>query len=233
MLEDRLSETGAVSSGAAENLRTFFHRVAQLRWRIKTFTSYPIEDYEQALKAVASFLQAGQALLDEFSEWCSPDKEWLPRMVLPTSSPEGSGNAWWTQQADFMLYDFDQWEGFFHWNRYLVAKACLHEALLDALSALPAYSASRGTDDLISVDAESLAQELNLKETLRHFLGLIGYAFGDLVEGDGGVHGIHVPGSMQMYQPLAYFAQSKHLDTGDFCLIQLALSRLKSEYRLR
>lgn len=180
--------------------------------------------------------------------WCDISS-WLPHRVDLRRGPSqqhGYQTAW-TSGDLFRLHCFETWTGFFHWNRYFVAKILLHGALLDALSQL-APSATATCDG--GIDFHALVQEHTaiIHETVRDFLGTLGYAFGDVdaegitrsaltpVTSDGAAldhRGIDIPATLQIQPPLSHLISLPYLRQGQREAMFLALQRVRAEFCLK
>lgn len=202
-------------------------------------------------KIVGTYLRAATRLEEKMLGWCDiPD--WLPRQVDLAShyqnaplfrTPWASGNL-------FRLHCFESWPGFFHWNRFFFAKILLHGAVLDALSVLTPTRVLTKVSNGEDLNIHNLIQTHTtiVHETVRDFLGLLAYAFGDvdgnghirsiptLVISDGAVQehrGIDIPATLQIQPPLTYLITLRYLGPGQREAIFVALQRIRAEFCLK
>ncbi|ETI28742.1 hypothetical protein G647_01193 [Cladophialophora carrionii CBS 160.54] len=245
MLESQLSQATTVPE-ASLRLRSFFHGVTKLRARIRNFLSMQDDASVDKAQVVESYLRAAARLKEKVNGWCT-DPTWLPRKVLAEPPQRHLQRNPWTSGTLLRLHCFSSWHAFFHWNRFFVAKACLHAALLDALSTLPKTQTTRVSgrtiDDLI------LSNTAVLQETVRDFIGQLAYALGDVdengqsrpiptgfVSGGGAAsehRGIDVPSTLQVQGPLSYLITLKYLGPGQREAMFLALQRIRAEFCIR
>jgi hypothetical protein len=169
-LESQIPKASDEVPAASMRMRGFFHGVTKLRARINNFLSMDGNQAVDRVSIVNSYLKAAARLQDKIEGWCDIP-EWLPRKVLPNPDPRKSQRTDWTTGTLFRRHCYANFEGFFHWNRCLVAKACLHVALLDAISTL-------SVDD--NVDKLMNAHITDFQEAVRDILGQMAYAFGDI-----------------------------------------------------
>jgi hypothetical protein len=171
-LESQIPKASEEVPAASMRMRGFFHGVTKLRARISNYMSMAESQPVDRIQVVNSYLKAAARLQDKIEGWCDIP-EWLPRKVLPNASPRQSQRTDWTTGTLFRKHCYQNFDGFFHWNRYLVAKACLHAGVLDAISTLPVDS---------TVDKLMVSHINDLQETVRDVLGQMAYAFGDIDE---------------------------------------------------
>ena len=79
--------------------------------------------------------------------------------------------------ATYWYHDFN---GFFHWNRYIIANAALQAGLMDALKHLSStfpYSSLSHNDD---VDELLLQHKMTFQTQINQFIGTIAHAYGDV-----------------------------------------------------
>ena len=248
ILESQDSKAVQALPEASIRLRRFFHGVSKLRARIKNFLSIGLDQSVDQENLVASYLKAAAKLEGKVAGWCDIS-EWVPRRVIIESSQPTGHRTPWTSETLFRLHCFGSWDGFFHWNRYFVAKICLHAALLDALAHLEAFPSAKMTEyervmcsDLVNLHITTL------QETVQDFIGTLSYAFGD-VDKNGhsrpvpspamseGNHqesrGVNVPATMQVQPPLAFLTTLRYLGPGQRDAMFLALQRVRAEFCLR
>jgi hypothetical protein len=245
MLESQLPRATTVPE-ASLRLRTFFHGVTKLRARIRNFLSMQEDVSVDRSQVVESYLRAAARLEEKVNGWCD-DPSWLPRKVLAESPPQRHVHRTaWNSGTLLRLHCFGSWHAFFHWNRFFVAKACLHAALLDALSTLSKTPTTRiggrTIEDLI------ISNTAVLQETVRDFLGQMAYALGDVDNSgrprsiptgfvSGGAasehRGIDVPSTLQVQAPLSYLISLKYLGPGQREAMFLALQRIRAEFCIR
>lgn len=245
LLESQLGRATSRVSEASLRLRTFFHGVSKLRSRIKNFLLVKENASVARSDVIESYIKAAARLEEKVSGWCS-DPSWFPHKVnvdAPQRSPHRSP---WTSGTLFRKYYFRSWEAFFHWNRYFVAKICLHAALLDVLPTLLEGQLVHGTAK--TVDELVVSHTAVLQDTVRDFVGTLAYALGDV--DDNGVQravsspflssgvttehrGIDVPSTLQVQAPLAYLITLKYLGPGQLEAMFLALQRIQAEFRIR
>ncbi|RVX73431.1 hypothetical protein B0A52_03073 [Exophiala mesophila] len=228
---------------AALRLRAFFHGVCKLRHRIKNFL---LRHKSQAIDVhgvVGSYLKAAARLEEKVDGWCDIPP-WMPVKVDLSTTPRSKYRTPWTSGNLYRLSSFGSFPAFFHWNRYFVTKILLHAAIVDVLSDI--------TPDLVfdDRDVSSLIWEHieTIHDTTREFLGLLGYAFGD-VDSKGRVRptptpyisdgiarehrGIDVIAVLQIEPPLTFLVSLKDLGPGQREAIFLALQRIRAEFSLR
>ena len=239
---------------ASQKLHAFFHGTCKLRARIKNFLYVQQQPQRRdsssiisQQKIVGTYLHAATRLEDKMLGWCDIP-EWKPRKVRLGNSPSRYQALFrnpWTVDSLYRLHCFVSWPGFFHWNRFFVAKTLLHGALLDALTMLsPNTTMSKHGEDL---DVPTLIQihTAIIHETVGDFLGLMAYAFGD-VDGDGNIRavptpfisdgaaqehrGIDIPATLQIQPPLTYLITFKYLAPGQREALFLALQRIRAEF---
>lgn len=247
MLESQIPKTTPVVPNASLRLRTYFHSVSKLRARIRNSLFVRRGQSIDRSHLVDSYLRAAARLEDKVGGWCDIHS-WLPRKVMDPANHQPHGTPW-TSGTLFRLHYFECWAGFFHWNRYFVARICLHTALLDALThhvghfaAEPAEKTSTIMKDLVSLHTAAI------HETVRDFLGTLAYAFGDVddqgrdrpiptpVVSDGAakVHrGINIPAVLQVQPPLSFLVTSKYIQPAQLEAVFLALQRVRAEFCLR
>ena len=237
-LESQIGRATSHVPEASLRLRSFYHGVSKLRSRIKNFLARKEEVSLERSQIVESYVRAATRLEDKVMGWCD-NPSWFPRKIRAETPQRHLQKMPWTSGTLFRLYCFDSWTAFFHWNRYFVAKICLHAALIDALSTLPS---SKSTDELI------ISHTATLQETVREFIGQMAYAFGDVDEsgqsrsmptafvGDGTFsesRGIDVPSTLQVQAPLSYLITLKYLGPGQRESMFLALQRIRAEFCIR
>ena len=252
-LESQISKATQVPP-ASQKLHAFFHGTCKLRARIKNFLYVQQQPQRRdsssiisQQKIVGTYLHAATRLEDKMLGWCDIP-EWKPRKVRLGNSPSRYQALFrnpWTVDSLYRLHCFVSWPGFFHWNRFFVAKTLLHGALLDALTMLsPNTTMSKHGEDL---DVPTLIQihTAIIHETVGDFLGLMAYAFGD-VDGDGNIRavptpfisdgaaqehrGIDIPATLQIQPPLTYLITFKYLAPGQREALFLALQRIRAEF---
>ncbi|KEF51933.1 uncharacterized protein A1O9_11923 [Exophiala aquamarina CBS 119918] len=249
-LESQISKATQVPP-ASHKLHAFFHGTCKLRARIKNFLYMQQQDVNiNQQKIIGTYLRAARRLEDKMLGWCDIP-EWLPRKVHLGNSPSRYQTLFrnpWTVGSLYRLHCFVSWPGFFHWNRFFVAKILLHGALLDALSVLnPSTTVSGYAEDM---DIPTLIQihTAIIHESVGDFLGLLAYAFGD-VDGDGFIRaiptpvisdgaadehrGIDIPATLQVQPPLTFLITFKYLAPGQREAMFLALQRIQAEFCLK
>lgn len=234
-LESQIPKATPFVPGASLKLRTFFHGVSKLRARIKNFLGLGEDVSIDRPKMVNTYLKAAAKLEEKVNGWCDLPS-WLPHNVIEDSTSRFPRTPW-TSGTQFRRTYFETWAGFFHWNKYVVAKICLHAALLDAIKS------QLGDDqDLISFHTTVV------HETVRFFLGTLAYAFGDVDElgclrplptavvSDGAVsehRGVNIPATLQIHMPLSYLITLKYLAPGQREGMFVALQRMRAEFSVR
>ncbi|KAJ9640143.1 hypothetical protein H2204_003368 [Knufia peltigerae] len=248
MLEAQIPKAVPVVPKASSRLRNFFHGVSKLRARIKNFVSICQTRLLDRDTLVGSYIKAALKLEEKVASWCDM-REWMPQPVVDEEIRPNLERGLWAAGSPFRLHWFRSWNGFFHWNRYFVSKICLHAALIDALAQLDPSSLAE-TLSHGNLDRNSIVQVQTaaLQETVRDFLGTLGYAFGDVdahghsqarpsravSEGaDQEVRGINVPATLQVQPPLAFLIRLEYLGSGQREAMYLALQRLRAEFCLR
>ncbi|KIW30676.1 hypothetical protein, variant 1 [Cladophialophora immunda] len=248
MLESQIPKATSAVPTASLRLRSFFHGVTKLRARIRNFLLMPQHASVDRFQTMDSYLRAAARLEDKISGWCDI-LDWLPRKVLVDTPHRYLPRTPWTSGTLFRLHCFESWEAFFHWNRYFVAKICLHAALLDAIASLgrnhPRYGngdSTDGTDELV------ITHTAVIHEIVKDFLGTLAYAFGDVdkngrlrntptaVVGDGASteqRGIDIPSTLQVQAPLSHLITLKYLGPGQREAMFLALQRIRAEFSVR
>ena len=247
MLESQIPKANPNVPEASLRLRSFFHGVSKLRARIKNFLSMEKDASVDKSQVVSSYVRAAARLEDKINGWCNIPS-WLPRKVSADTLHRAVHRTPWTSGKLFRLHFFSSWEAFFHWNRFTVAKICLHAALLDAMSTLPQHSAHGSGDMAMNVDKMVMSHTAVLQETVRDFLGTLAYALGDVDEdgraqslptaivSDGATdkhRGINAPATLQVQAPLSYLITLKYLGPGQREAMFLALQRIRAEFRVR
>ncbi|KAI1621250.1 hypothetical protein EDD37DRAFT_108889 [Exophiala viscosa] len=247
-LEAQIPKATSAVPNASLRLRSFFHDVSKLRARVKNFLDIADNEPLNRSDLVDSYLKAGARLEDKLDGWCDIP-EWQPREVVVDSPTQYTYHTAWTFDDLFRLHCFKCWDGFFHWNRYYVARICLHAALLDALAQIEKQSPSDATveqtstrDDLVSLHTAVL------QDNVRDFLGVLAYAFGDvdecgrlrsvptpvLSDGASTIHrGINTPATLQTLAPLSYLITLRYLEPSQREAMYLALRRIRAEFRVR
>jgi len=247
MLESQIPKSNPVEPNAAPTLRSFFHGVCKLRARIKNFLLLGPDQCLERSQVVDSYLRAATRLEDKVAGWCDIPS-WLPKKAAGPAQHQPYRTPW-SSGSPFRLYYFESWPGFFHWNRYFVARICLHAALLDALahntanpSAGAAAEASTTIQGLISLHTVAV------QETVQDFLGTLAYAFGDVDERgrerpvptpvvSGGAapehRGINIPATLQIQPSLAFLVTLRYLGPGQQEAMILALQRVRAEFTSR
>jgi len=244
MLESQIPRATHVPE-ASLRLRSFFHGVSKLRARVKNFLSMREVGSKERSQVVESYIKAATRLEDKISGWCD-DSSWLPRNVPADTPQRYLPRTPWTSGALFRLYCFGSWNAFFHWNRFFVAKICLHAAILDALATL---SDNRTTfESFKTVNDMAKSHTAVLQETVRDFIGTLAYAFGDVDKNgnsrsaltpfvSGGaateLRGIDVPATLQVQAPLSYLVTLAYLGPGQREAMFLALQRIRAEFCIR
>lgn len=249
-LESQISKATQVPL-ASEKLHSFFHGTCKLRARIRNFVYIQQDPSLDRQKMVSTYLKAATRLEDKMIGWCDiPD--WRPRKVHLGSNNQASYESLfrnpWTAGTLFRLHCFVSWPGFFHWNRFFVAKILLHGAILDALSTLPATSPRASYSDNLDIFALLQIHTAIIHETVADFLGLLAYAFGDIdsegqvrpvptpVISDGAAQehrGINIPATLQIQPPLTFLVTFKYLAPGQREAMFLALQRIRAEFCLK
>lgn len=228
---------------ASLKLRAFFHGVCKLRHRIKNFLLRRKSESIDVQGIVASYLKAAARLEEKVHGWCDIP-QWMPKKVDLSTTPRSKYRSQWTSGNLYRLATFGSFPAFFHWNRYYVTKILLHAAVVDVLSDI--------TPDLVfdDRDVSGLIWEHieTIHDTTRQFLGLLGYAFGDIdsmgrvrptpttyiSDGVAPQHrGIDVPATLQIEPPLTFLVSLKDLGPGQREAIFLALQRIRAEFSLR
>ncbi len=235
-MESQIPKAAAIVPPATLKLQSFFHGVSKLRARIKNYLRLGDDATVDRQTTVDSYLRAAVRLEDRVEDWCDV-ANWLPQKVSIATTQLYGRPTPWTSASIFRLHCFETWAAFFHWNRYFVAKICLHTALLDALKTLPVSS----IDETISLHLAVV------HETVRDFLGTFSYAFGDVDEhgrahpvptaavGDGPRNehrGVNVPATLQIQPPLSHLITLKYLAPGQREAMYLALQRIRAEFTL-
>ncbi|KAJ9601872.1 hypothetical protein H2200_013621 [Cladophialophora chaetospira] len=245
MLESQIPKATSKVPEASLRLRSFFHGVSKLRARIKNFLNMKEDASLERSRIVESYLRAGARLEEKVSGWCE-NPSWLPRKALSEMPQRHAPRTPWTSGTLFRTHCFGSWDAFFHWNRFFVAKICLHAALIDAISTLssnkPSHARTTAIDEMI------MSHTATLQDTVRDFIGTLAYALGDLDENgcsrpistgfvnDGassGNRGIDVPSTLQVQAPLSYLITLKYLGSGQREAMFLALQRIRAEFRIR
>jgi len=245
MLESQISRATSNVPEASLRLRNFFHGVSKLRSRIKNFVNMREDVSLERPKIVESYLRAAARLEDKVDGWCN-DPSWLPRKVIGEMPQRHPHRTPWTSGTLFRLHCFGSWNAFFHWNRYFVAKICLHAALIDVVSTLSSDESSPAKTK--AINETIISHTATLQETVREFVGILAYALGDVDENgrsrsnstgfvvDGSsseLRGIDVPSTLQVQAPLAYLITLKYLGSGQREAMFLALQRIRGEFRIR
>ncbi|KAH0836291.1 hypothetical protein FOPE_04289 [Fonsecaea pedrosoi] len=245
MLESQLPKATSTIPTASLRLRSFFHGVSKLRARIKNFLLMPQNASVNKFQTVSSYLRAAARLEDKVSGWCDIF-DWLPRKVLIDTPHRYLPRTPWTTGTLFRLHCFGSWEAFFHWNRYFVAKICLHAALLNAIGSLGSNH-PRYDDGNLAEDISELVTTHTkvIQETVGDFLGTLAFAFGDVdrnglarntptaVVSDGASteqRGIDIPSALQVQAPLSYLITLRCLGPGQREAMFLALQRVRAEF---
>ncbi|KAK5050820.1 hypothetical protein LTR84_003379 [Exophiala bonariae] len=250
-LESQISKATQVPL-ASEKLHNFFHGTCKLRARIRNFVYIQQDPALDRQKIISTYLKAATRLEDKMVGWCDIP-EWRPRKVHIGGNNQASYEALfrnpWTVGTLFRLHCFVSWPGFFHWNRFFVAKILLHGAILDALFTLTTSNTTTPSspDDL---DIPTLLQihTAIIHETVADFLGLLAYAFGD-IDGEGQIRpvptpvisdgateehrGINIPTTLQIQPPLTFLITFKYLAPGQREAMFLALQRIRAEFCLK
>lgn len=233
---------------ASIRLCSFFHGVSKLRARIKNFLSIDLDQSVDQENLVASYFKAAAKLEGKVAGWCDVS-DWVPRRVIIESSHLTGHRTPWTSGTLFRLHCFGSWNGFFHWNRYFVAKICLHAALLDVLAHLEAFPSAKVGEyegqicsDLVTLHTTAI------QEIVQDFIGTMSYAFGDVDENGNSrpvpspavsegnrqeSRGINVPATMQVQPPLVFLTTLRCLGPGQREAMFLALQRVRAEFCLR
>ncbi|EXJ61264.1 uncharacterized protein A1O5_11821 [Cladophialophora psammophila CBS 110553] len=248
MLESQIPKATHTVPTASLRLRNFFHGVSKLRARIKNFLLMPQNTSIDGFQTVDSYLRAAARLEDKISGWCDI-LDWLPRKVLVDTQQRHLHRTPWTSGTLFRLHCFESWEAFFHWNRYFVARICLHAALLDAIANLSGYrSGFNSGNSTANANELVISHTTIIHETVKDFLGTLAYAFGDVdkngkmrststaVVGDGAStepRGIDFPSTLQVQAPLSYLISLKYLGHGQREAMFLALQRIRAEFSVR
>lgn len=228
---------------ASLKLRSFFHGVSKLRARVKNFLLCDDPSIDRS-QAVGSYLKAAARLEAKIDGWCDIPS-WLPRNIAANTSQRYVQRTPWAGGSLFTIHWFATWDAFFHWNRYRIAKICLHAALLDALSALSDQESREGA---FNVDNLIISHTAAIQETIKEFLGTLAWALGDVdyegrlrplptaITNDGASpdhRGIDITSTMQVQAPLAYLVTLQYLAPGQREAMFLALQRIRAEFRVR
>ena len=237
MLESRVSNVAPPFSDASVKLRTYFHGVTKLRARIKNCIDRFQSHEHVPTDTVEDYLRAADRLEGTLRGWCDVTAL-QPRTVNAEARYSVLNKA-------YTLFTFDNWNAFFLWNRYLVAKTALHAGLLDVLR-LISEQQFRFRAAGYATTAELLLQhKTSLEGTLDRFIGAIGYAFGDidpLVEDEqtrhvarkGSDHRVmNIVGAFQVFQPLVFFTRLEYVTEVQHFLIVEALQMMSAEFRTR
>ena len=219
-------------------LRGFFVGVSKIRLRIKNLIAtrqHRDYDYRAAIK---DYLRAAKKLEDKMNRWCD-DPGWQPQAV----NEEAASSS--TMDSIYALFTFYYWDAFFLWNRYLVAKITLHAGLLDALRLLPDQQLCFESSGYSTVAELKQQNESALRATLDSYFGIIAYAFGYVtppIENDGADHvqrrgqskrDMNVSGSLQVFQPLAFFTNLEYITYVQREAVMKALQLMIVAYRTR
>jgi len=248
VLESQISKATDCVPNASLKLRTFFHGISKLRARIKNFLHIGQDSSLDRPQIVQTYFKAAARLEEKVAGWCDVP-EWLPRPVRTEPPHPEHSRTPWTSGSLFRLHCFQSWTAFFHWNRYSVAKICLHAALLDALASLAAHpSTDSSGDESARLSALISRHTVAIHNTVAEFIGTISYAFGDVddeglprpaptvVVADGAsseCRGIDVPATFQIHPPLAFLINLKYLGPGQREAMFVALQRVRAEFCLR
>lgn len=248
MLESQIPRATSNVPDASLRMRNFFHGVSKLRARIKNFISMKKDASVERSQIVESYLRAATRLEDKINGWCD-DPNWLPRKVMADSPPRHLQRSPWESGTLFRIHCFASWDAFFHWNRYFVAKICLHAAILDAITTmLDSQTADGSSSTTMNINGLIISHTATLQETVRDFIGTLAYALGDvdkngwlrsvptafLSDGASTEHrGIDVPSTLQVQAPLSYLITLKYLGPGQREAMFVALQRIRAEFRLK
>ena len=251
-IESMLPKTG-LDMELAKQLRQYFNMVTFLRYRVRTFLQNPamFPTREKLYIQVESLLDVVDQLVDEGVAWRDDTLCWQPCAPFLTQEER-------TRHSDklpYLKHHFLSWTAYLHWNRYLVGTALLHEVAILLLSSCTAwYTASTPAQNGLTLDQLHFFGRLleNHRQAFRRyvtdFIGLIGYAFGDLdrhgqlrdnfsrADSPSNIEGryeINVAGVFQVYPPFLYFTSphgSQFLDKWQKTAIEQALKRMKEEF---
>ncbi|KIW63763.1 hypothetical protein PV04_08741 [Phialophora macrospora] len=251
LLESQVHKAAPVIPSASLKLRDFFHGVCQLRSRIKNLLSFA-EDLSvgKRLQKAKSYLKTAARLEWKATGWCDILR-WHPRQIYENSPPHSPPGTSSTAGTPFRLYYFEDSAGFFHWNRYFVARICLHASVLDVLEIIADHL---HPDNIAERERQALTGYISLhttlvQETIRDFLGTFDYAFGDVDE-EACVRTVPTAATaagltstkyrfvnghttLQIQPPLAYLTTLKHLGLGQRDAMLLAQERIRAEFSVR
>ena len=197
-------------------LRAFFHGVTKLRHRIKNLIAIRQQEEGDSYNLVSLYLKAAKRLEEKLDGWCD-DAGWQPLAV----NAEAASSS--TMDTIYALFTFYYWDAFFLWNRYFVAKITLHAGLLDSLRLLPDEQLCFELSGYSTVAELKHHNQSELQATADKYLGIIAYAFGYVnppTKNDDGDYeqprgqnkrDMNVAGSLQVFQPLAFFTSLEYI----------------------
>ena len=230
---------------AVSRLYQYYHGVCRLRARNKEVLEGG--SHRDDFRDLSGLYQAASNLDESMEDWCDL-QSWMPKpFMLANGSPTRTQTPW-TSRTTFRLWYFECWAGFFHWNKYIVARILLHSFLLDILAKVERLkrppNGSVGSGDVL----ETTAHHTHIfHKSLQNYIGMFAYAFGDIDDngvarseltpaiGDGSFRshrGVNVLGSLQIQPPMSFLITSHHLNDEEREAIYAALQRFRAEFQL-
>ena len=225
-LEGQMHLTG-LDSEAAQTLRHYFNMVTTLRSRVRALMqSGHLESTNENVSAhINALLQVADQLSLQGDQWRSRSQLWQPQPPFLSDNER-------LKHADimvFMKHHFVNYDAFLYWNRFIVATALLHQGIVlllntaqNSLTVSPVDGVHASETSPESIE-ERISHHLSIfRRRLSDFIGIIGYAFGDLDQ-DGRLRGfftrtdetkgtqytngyeINVAAVWQIYPPVLYF----------------------------
>ena len=230
---------------AVSRLYRYYHGVCRLQARAKEFLMNG--SHRDDLQAIGGFFQAACNLDESMRDWCDV-RSWMPEQFIPAEGGLPTIGTTWTSRSPYRLWYFRCWAGFFHWNKYLVARILLHGCLLEILTRVEHFKAL--PNSIISwVDGPGTRARHNhlFHKALQDYIGMFAYAFGDIDDNglsrceltpamcDGSLRarrGINVLGSLQIQPPMSFLITSHYIDEEERQAVGAALQRFRAEFQL-
>ena len=251
-LEGQMHLTG-LDSEAAQSLRHYFNMITILRSRVKMLMqSGQLESSSENVMAhINALLQVADQLSLQGDQWRSISPLWQPQPPFLSDDDR-------LRHSDvimFVKHHFVNYDAFLYWNRYIVATALLHQSILlllnTAQSRLKMSRADQESEEYQDSIEERISHHVSVfRRRVSDFIGIIGYAFGDLDQ-DGRLRGlftrtddtkgtqytngyeINVAAVWQAYPPVLYFLCplcDSLLEDWQRQALSRALSRMRREF---
>jgi hypothetical protein len=230
-----------VPSKTANSATGFFHRVARLIERAKTFlfADRPEENRSFVTEQTRQMTKYGENLDDSMADWSKQEDYW--DMMPIQGSVEGT--TWASYPTLATSWFFSPWV-YLYWVRYLIARVKLYEAMIELVRTDPSNSTSvASASDRMASEYQIASYKTRLQTAAWELIGLTAYAMGD-ISNRGRFHSavnmkspaktfqeINVVAAMQLVLPLKACLRSEHTTKDQKDAIDTAIMQVAEGFR--